>query len=86
MLLYYEQGGTGFWRIERKRKWVKLPIMDELNANTMLETISAVLVKASDKIHTLTCKNSNTDEVLTSLINSNFDLKKLDEWDKIKSN
>lgn len=86
MLLYYEQRETGFWRIERKRKWVKLPIMDELNANTMLETISAVLVDASDKTNTLTCKDSNTDEVLTSLINSNFDLKKLDEWDKIKSN
>ncbi len=86
MLMFYEQNNTGFWRIERKRKWAKFPVIENLDTDTMLKEISSVTIEPSTANDTVATQGKTTDEVLASLINSDFDLNILDEWDKIKSN
>lgn len=85
MLIFYEKNNTSFWRIERKRTWTKLPSLEEMDAETLLKEILAITaspVAASDSAAT---PGKTTDEVLAALIDSDFDLNTLDEWDKIKS-
>lgn len=85
MLIFYEQNNTGFWRIERKRTWTKLPVIENLDTEAMLKEILAVTAKPAIVSDSVTKSGKSTDEVLATLIESDFDLNTLDEWDKIKS-
>ena len=86
MLVFYEEGSSGFWRIERKRTWVKTDNIRRTDAEAMLAMF--------DEMESSPVKNDgasdapvrSTDEVLAALVESGFDLKTLDEWDKIRSN
>lgn len=85
MLVFYEKDYSGFWRIERKRKWVKTLAIEDLDAEAMLEQIQAITVEHAVNTDTTPVACTNTDEVLAALIDSDFDLNTLDEWDKIRS-
>ena len=85
MLIFYEQNNSGFWRIERKRKWVKTLAIEELDSEAMLEQIMAAMANPIESSEATPTAGKNTDEVLAALIDSEFDLNKLDEWDKIRS-
>ncbi len=85
MLIFYEQDNTGFWRIERKRIWTKLPSIEDLDTETVLNEILAVTVEPTAESNLASVTGKSADEVLTALIDSDFDLNTLDEWDKIKS-
>ena len=85
ILIFYEQNNTGFWRIERKRKGTKLSVMEDIDADALLKEILAVTaapIAVSDSVAT---PSKSADEVLAALIDSDFDLNTLDEWDKIRS-
>lgn len=78
LLVFFEDTKGGFWRIERKQA--------KANAS------SAMVIDFDDAIDKTTLAlegNSGsgltTDEVLSALLKSGFDLNTLDEWDKIKS-
>lgn len=86
MLIFYEQDNTGFWRIERKRKWVKTLAIGDLDTEAMFEQIIAVTGDPVNNIDTAPVASKNTDEVLAALIESDFDLNTLNEWDRIRSN
>ena len=85
MLIFYEQNNSGFWRIERKRKWVKTLAIEELDPEAMLEQVMAAMANPIESSEATPTAGKNTDEVLAALIDSEFDLNKLDEWDKIRS-
>lgn len=85
MLMFYEQGHTGFWRMERKRKWIKLPAVESLDIDAMLETITTIMAEPTDSSENAATPGISTNKVLAALIDSNFDLNTLDKWDKIKS-
>lgn len=85
MLIFYEQDNSGFWRIERKRTWVKTSLVDLIDFDDFSKSIRPVLEVSEDSVEAASKPGKSTDEVLASLVNSNFDLKTLDEWDKIKS-
>lgn len=85
MLIFYEQNNTGFWRIERKRTWAKLPTLDNLDAETLLKEILAVTENSLEASNSAATHGETADEVLAALIDSDFDLNTLDKWDKIKS-
>ncbi len=85
MLVFYEKNNTGFWRIERKRTWTKLPSLEEMDAETLLKEILAITASPFAASDSAATPGKTTDEVLAALIDSDFDLNTLDEWDKIKS-
>ena len=85
MLIFYEKNNTGFWRIERKRTWTKLPSLEEMDAETLLKEILAITASPFAASDSAATPGKTTDEVLAALIDSDFDLNTLDEWDKIKS-
>ncbi len=85
MLIFYENNNTGFWRIERKRTWTKLPSLEEMDAETLLKEILAITTSPFAASDSAATPGKTTDEVLAALIDSDFDLNTLDEWDKIKS-
>ena len=85
MLIFYEQNSSGFWRIERKRKWVKTLAVEDLDSEALMEQILAVTAEPINKAEATPATGKNTDEVLAALIDSDFDLNTLDEWDKIRS-
>lgn len=80
MLIFYEQDNTGFWRIERKRTWVKTNI-DTINIDTLFEL--STMCEANDNSEGI--REITTDEILAELVASGFNLKTLDKWDKIRS-
>jgi retron-type reverse transcriptase len=84
MVVFYERENSGFWRIERKRSWVKTNLVDFMNTDTLAKVIS-LSPEVTDDMEEISLPGKSIDEVLTSLVNSNFDLNTLDEWDKIKS-
>ena len=83
MLVFYEQNNSSFWRIERKREWVKIAIED-MDSEALLEQILAVTSNPIENAEAIPAAGKNTDEVLAALIDSDFDLNTLDEWDKIR--
>lgn len=85
MLIFYEQDNTGFWRIERKRTWTKLPTLEDMDTESLLKEILAVTANPFEASDSTATSGKTADEVLASLIDSDFDLNTLDEWDKIKS-
>lgn len=84
MLIFYEQNNKGFWRIERKRKWVNTLSIEDLDPKTVLEQILAITANPADNTEATPAVGKTADEVLAALIDSGFDLNTLDEWDKIK--
>ncbi len=85
MLIFYEHNNTGFWRIERKRTWTKLQSLEELDAEALLKEILAITATPVAESDSAATPGKTADEVLAALIDSDFDLNTLDEWDKIKS-
>ena len=85
LIVFYDGPKYGFWRIERKRTWEKATSEEMLDINTVLETIMETVSKHSGLSEPSIKTGKTTDEVLTSLLESDFDLNILDEWDKIKS-
>lgn len=85
MLIIYEQSNTSFWRIERKRTWNNLPSLEDLDADALLKEILAVTATPFTESDSAATPGKTADEVLAALIDSDFDLNTLDEWDKIKS-
>ena len=91
-LLYYEEGSSGFWRIERKRSYnnqVETIVLDLTNLSSeetlyTQQPITTIEETKGDLNPDETKKN--TDEILSELISSGFDLNILDKWDKIKNN
>ena len=91
-LLYYEEGSSGFWRIERKRiyynsaetvGWDDTCLSSDITSETQQPfTPVEEIIEPHDPGET----KMNTDEILSELILSGFDLNILDKWDKIKSN
>ena len=55
-----------------------------IDTNTILETILEEVSNHSGLSDPSKGTGKTTDEVLTSLVESGFDLNILDEWDKIK--
>lgn len=86
MIIFYEQNNTGFWRIERKRTWTKLPSLTDLDTGAIMKEILAETADVIEVSDSVTTHGKSADEVLTALIESDFDLNTLNEWDKIKSN
>ena len=84
MLIFYEQNNKGFWRIERKRKWVNTLSIEDLDPKTVLEQILAITANPANNTEATPAVGKTADEVLAALIDSGFDLNTLDEWDKIK--
>lgn len=82
MIIFYEQNNSGFWRIERKR--TKALVIEDLDAEAMLKKI---LVETNFVLNTdaALTDGKTADAVLAALVESDFDLNTLDEWDKIKS-
>lgn len=78
MLIFYEWGKDSIWRIERKRTWVKLDVGS--NLPDVVSSLAEERVGPEQAV----C-GTNTDEILEALVSSEFDLKTLDKWDKIKS-
>ena len=85
ILIFYEQNNTGFWRIERKRTWTKLPSLEDLDAEALIKEFFAVTTAPFAASDSAATPGKTADEVLAALIDSDFDLNILDEWDKIKS-
>lgn len=85
MLLFYEQNNTGFWRIERKRTWTKFPVIEDLDTDAMLKEILAVTAEPVVTSDSAAAHGKTAGEVLAALIDSDFDLNTLDEWEKIRS-
>ncbi|MBQ9889115.1 MAG: RNA-directed DNA polymerase [Bacteroidales bacterium] len=85
MLVFYEQDNTNFWRIERKRTWVKTNLADLIDTSSLAEALlsASAISEKGDELTSTPMKS--TDEVLAALVDSDFDLKILDEWDKIRS-
>lgn len=81
MLVFYEQNNSGFWRIERKRAWVKANVIDTVDFDALVE----ITAESDTEGKADGAQGKSTDEVLAELVASDFDLKTLDEWDKIKS-
>ena len=67
------------------RKWVKTLAIEELDSEAMLEQVMAAMANPIESSEATPTAGKNTDEVLAALIDSEFDLNKLDEWDKIRS-
>lgn len=92
LLLYYEEGSKGFWRIERKRSYSKSTdvVFDfsEIPSNQSFDPAQSTTtqVNSNDTKKETNSSNDNTDEILAELVSSGFDLNILDKWDKIKSN
>ena len=84
LILFYDGPKYGFWRIERKRAWDKAASEEMIDTNTILETILEEVSNHSGLSDSSMTTGKTTDEVLTSLVESGFDLNILDEWDKIK--
>lgn len=84
MLIFYEQNNSGFWRIERKRTWVKTNLADLIDIDALTEAILTASAKPEECDKSTSSPGKSTDEVLAALV-SNYDLKTLDEWDKIRS-
>lgn len=82
LLLFYENVVGGFWRIERKRRWVEIPFEEETDVDVTSD-MPSLGNESSDVAATF---SKSTKEVLAALIESGFDLNTLDEWDKIRSN
>jgi retron-type reverse transcriptase len=85
MLVFYEQDNSGFWRIERKRTWVKTNLADLIDTNSLAEALLSAAANPEEGDEPTSMPGKSTDEVLAALVDSDFDLKTLDEWDKIKS-
>ena len=81
MLVFYEQNNSGFWRIERKRTWVKANVIDTVDIDALIE----ITAESDAEGKADGAQGKSTDEILAELVASDFDLKTLDEWDKIKS-
>ena len=84
LIVFYDGPKYGFWRIERKRTWEKAASEEMIDTNTILETILEEVSNHSGLSDSSMTTGKTTDEVLTSLVESGFDLNILDEWDKIK--
>ena len=85
MLVFYEQDNSSFWRIERKRTWVKTNLADLIDTSSLAEALLCAAAIPEEGDEPSGTPGKSTDEVLAALVNSDFDLKTLDEWDKIKS-
>ena len=85
MLVFYEQDNSGFWRIERKKSWVKTNLVDLIDTNSLEKALLAAAVITEDGGEPVSTLGKSTEEVLAALVDSDFDLNILDEWDKIKS-
>lgn len=83
MLMFYEKGNCGFWRIERKRKWVITSIEDLLKATSV--DITDIESIDTNRKEPAAMTGESTDGILAKLVDTNFDLRTLDEWDKIKN-
>lgn len=83
LLIFYEEGCNGFWRIERKRSCVITLIADDNSGD--LEKNPEAPEAGDNRLPEGATDGKNTDEILATLIATGFDLKILDEWDKIKS-
>ncbi len=78
MLMLYEDRSGSFWRIERKRRWVEMPAVEELNA-AMLNLFSTETVEFVENGDATASLGKPTDEVLAALIDFDFNLNTLDE-------
>ncbi len=85
MLIFYEQDMSGFWRIERKRTWVQTNLADLIDIDALTEAILSASAEPVEGNESSDIPGKSTNEVLAALVDSNFDLNKLDEWDKIRS-
>lgn len=84
MLVFYVNNNNSFWRIERKRTWADRVVLSfDLDDFTVFNGIAEQTIKDGKDIESIPVTCKNTDELLASLIASNFDLNTLDEWDKI---
>lgn len=85
MIIFYEQNNSSFWRIERKRRWAKT-LANKESSESILKQILAITAEPTENKDVETSIGKNSDDVLAALIESDFDLNTLDEWDKIRSN
>ena len=85
MLIFYEQDMSSFWRIERKRTWVQTNLADLIDIDALTEAIISASAEPVGGNESSDMPGKSTNEVLAALVDSNFDLNKLDEWDKIRS-
>lgn len=86
LLLFYENAVGGFWRIERRRRWVKIPVVEEATNDIVPDAISTLTTNSAVNDDASAISGKSADDVLAALVDSNFDLNTLDEWDKIRSN
>ena len=86
LLLFYENASGGFWRIERRRRWVEIPVVEEAINDVVSDAISTLTTNSAVNDDASAISGKSADDILTALIESNFDLNTLDEWDKIRSN
>lgn len=85
LVLYYECGDKSFWRIERKRTQAKsAPSFLKEPAKELDVLFFMDNVNVGDRKE-VSISGKSTDEVLAALIESNFDLNTLEEWDKIRN-
>ena len=84
MAVFYEQENSGFWRIERKRSWVKTNLADIMDSKTLLETIMSNVQSIDDHDDVAGKPKKSIEEILSVLANSKGKLNILDEWDMTK--
>ena len=84
ILIFYEWSDNNMWRIERRRSWVKLDESEIIDISGLIETSSPQMADNQESVDRSESLGKTTDEVLAGLIDSNFDLNILDEWDKIR--
>ena len=84
MLVFYEEKDSGFWRIERKRTWVKTDITTITDAEAMLAMFAEMDNAPAESNSTSETPSKSTDETLAALVDSDFDLTVLNQWDKTR--
>lgn len=86
LIVFYKNSKSGFWRIERKRTRNNVTAEEIVDTSMILNTTSKVATNSSISSDSSSNSGKTTDDILSALLESNFDLTTLDEWDKIKNN
>lgn len=81
ILVFYAQNSECYWRIERRRSWSKA---DTIGLSSLGALLPLAVISGKDA-DTVSGIMKSTEEVLAALVESNFDLNILDEWDMIKT-
>ncbi len=86
VIILYDRSDGGLWRIERKRRQVKHELVNDIDTSSLTGDMTLLTSREDDAAPEESMGGNNTDEILAALVAADFDLKILDEWDKIKNN